>query len=517
MADHTTVRLPEPDSTPDHRFWVALAALVAARMLYVVGVPLDLVGDEAYYWDWGRHPAWGYFSKPPLIAWLMAVAGRLGGDSAVALRMTSLLLGTGTLIFVHTLARDLYGRKTAFWACAALALTPGNAVSTLIMTIDAPLLFCWSAALLCFWRACGDGPHRSRWALLLIPAVGLGLLSKQMMVVFPVLALVFLAGDRSLRRHLRRPWPWLGLAAALGFLVPVILWNSRNGWITLAHTAGHFTGRSWHPLKMAGRLLAFIGSQMALTSPILWALLAVLFCAGLAAPARLERRERFLLLFSGPAMLVMVLMTLRQRINGNWPAVFYLAGFILLAGWAFDHFGLRGISPRLRRLFKPGVAVGAALALTAYLLPFVVPQTQLAGGRFDPTVRLRGWSELGLVVGEIRSAMPAPRKTFLLTLGHRYTTSQLAFYSPEHPPVFRWTESTVIESQYELWPGPEQLAGWDALIVVPGAKSGLPPELAASFDHLGQPASVRIPLGAETWREYTVHPAHGMKVEHRLN
>lgn len=511
MDDCIATQNSRPEPPADRRFWTALAILVAARLLYILVLPLDLVGDEAYYWDWGRHPAWGYFSKPPLIAWLMALVTRIGGDSDLAIRTAALIFGTGSLVLVHRLARDLYGGETAFWAAAAIALTPGNAASSLIFTIDAPLLFFWCGSLLCLWRSCVPGPRRALWALLLVPAVGLGLLSKQMMIVFPLLALIFIAGDRELRRQLARPWPWLGLAATLSFLAPVILWNSRHDWITFSHTAHHFTGRSWHPLQMAGRLLAFAGGQMGLTSPLHWIPLVALLVACLAAFGRLGRAERFLFLFSGPAILVMLLMTLRQRMNGNWPAVFYLSGMILLTAWAGGRFHPGMISPRLRRWFRPGIAVGAALVLIAYLLPFVIPHTGLAGGELDPTRRLRGWSELGDAVGELRAAMPDPEQTFILTLGHRYTTSQLAFYTPGHPPVYRWADRRNLESQYELWPGHQQHPGWSALVVIPGAGSGLPPALIKSFNRVGAPEEIRIPLGSNRYREYTVHAAYGLK------
>jgi len=509
MADRNQISLSLPGPSPDRLFWTALTILAAARMIYNFILPLDLVGDEAYYWDWGRHPAWGYFSKPPLIAWLMALATRLGGDTVLAIRTAALLFGTGTLVLAHRLARDLYGPQIACWAVAAMAFTPGNAGANIIFTIDAPLLFFWCASLLCLWRATNSGPRRALWALLLVPALGLGLLSKQMMVVFPILALFFLASDRELRRLLLRPWPWLALATAATFLVPVLLWNSRHDWITFGHTAHHFTGRSFAPLKMIGRLLAFAGGQMGLTSPLLWIPLVALLAACLVAFRRLGRSERFLFLFSGPPILVMLVMTLRQRMNGNWPAAFYPAALILLAGWAAGRFHPGMVSPKLRRWFRPGIVVGAALALVAYLGPLIIPHTGLAGGDLDPTLRLRGWQPLGQEVGRLQTEMPDPQRTFIYTLGHRYTTSQLAFFTPGHPPVYRWTNPGVIESQYELWPGPQQHDGWSGLVVIPGPNAGLPPALRRRFRKVDPPLTIRIPTGRKRHREYTIHPAHG--------
>ncbi|MCW5559716.1 MAG: hypothetical protein KIT22_18015, partial [Verrucomicrobiae bacterium] len=67
-------------SETDRLFAMFLMVLAAVRLLAVWMLPLDLAGDEAYYWEWGRHLDWGYFSKPPGIGWLMALAGWLGGD-----------------------------------------------------------------------------------------------------------------------------------------------------------------------------------------------------------------------------------------------------------------------------------------------------------------------------------------------------------------------------------------------------------------------------------------------------
>ena len=52
-----------------------IAAVFIIRFLVLLTAPIDLSGDEAYYWEWGRHLDWGYFSKPPLIGWLMGLAG----------------------------------------------------------------------------------------------------------------------------------------------------------------------------------------------------------------------------------------------------------------------------------------------------------------------------------------------------------------------------------------------------------------------------------------------------------
>src|SRR5262249_54761091 len=61
-----------------HRWrWRALLvflilATTALRIAYLsYDCPLDLAPDEAHYWDWSRHLDWSYYSKGPLVAYLI--------------------------------------------------------------------------------------------------------------------------------------------------------------------------------------------------------------------------------------------------------------------------------------------------------------------------------------------------------------------------------------------------------------------------------------------------------------
>ncbi|MCA8989583.1 MAG: hypothetical protein KDA78_18190, partial [Planctomycetaceae bacterium] len=49
--------------------WV-LGSLLLLRMGFIALSPVDLIADESYYWDWSRRLDYGYYSKPPMIAWI---------------------------------------------------------------------------------------------------------------------------------------------------------------------------------------------------------------------------------------------------------------------------------------------------------------------------------------------------------------------------------------------------------------------------------------------------------------
>ncbi len=55
---------------PWTRAWQILLAGTVVRLVMASLVPLT--NDEAYYWEWSRRLAAGYFDHPPAIAWLVA-------------------------------------------------------------------------------------------------------------------------------------------------------------------------------------------------------------------------------------------------------------------------------------------------------------------------------------------------------------------------------------------------------------------------------------------------------------
>ena len=77
------------------------------RLYAVIVSPLEPSVDEAQYWLWGQTPQLGYYSKPPLIAWILAgtssVFDAQTGAQLISLRIAAPLL--------HVLTALFYGRQ----------------------------------------------------------------------------------------------------------------------------------------------------------------------------------------------------------------------------------------------------------------------------------------------------------------------------------------------------------------------------------------------------------------------
>jgi undecaprenyl-diphosphatase len=161
-------------------------------MVYIYIIPLQLVPDEAYYWDWSRHLDIGYFSKPPMVAWLNYISQKIFGINEIGVRFFAALLGTGSVGVVYLLAKKMFDEEVGIWALAISLLTPANCALSLIMTIDPPLVFFGILSLFFLWKATSaqDNEKIFYFALLGL-STGLGILSKQMMLIYFLLVFVF--------------------------------------------------------------------------------------------------------------------------------------------------------------------------------------------------------------------------------------------------------------------------------------------------------------------------------------
>lgn len=313
-----------------------LALLVAGMLLVrIAGLALsnaELFYDEAQYWAWAQEPAFGYYTKPPLIAWLIGATTALCGDSAFCVRLPSPVLHGAIALIVYALAVRLHSRHVAFWAALIYASMPGTSISSTLMSTDVPLLLFWSLALL----ALTYHVERPRlWTgLLLGAALGLGLNAKYAMGFFVVCYAAYTMVAADARATLRHAGTWIGLALALALIAPNLAWNAQHQFATFEHTGANADWGGRFPNLMG--LLAFIGTQAAIIGPVPFAAYVI------ACAKRTEHSKEgwlFGLAMSAPVFVLISAQALISKANGNWaatafPAAVVIAAAVLIArGW----------------------------------------------------------------------------------------------------------------------------------------------------------------------------------------
>lgn len=469
----------------DKHLLACLASIFLLRSAFLGFNGLGLVGDESYYWDWSRHPDWCYYSKPPMVAWLIGAFTWLLGDSIFALRLPAVLLGTGFLWFFHATAKAFYGSRAAAFALLLILATPDNVLANLIMTIDPPLYCFWMMSLYFLRQALFD--HRSAAWLWAGVAAGLGLLSKQVAVALPLMLLVYILLDRKRYGLLKREF-WIYLAPILLAGIPILLWNQQHDWIMFSHSKSHFANQVVSSFAGSFKNVAelFI-YQLLLISPVVFVLVLVVSCQGVLRYRSLPAERQFLVLMGPVLLLGVLLMSFGQKVQGNWPMPFYFTAIMLLIGeWR---------QGRWHKLLAYGVKAGYVLVAVTYLLPFLLQVFHLQNTVLDPIKRFKYWHVLAESVQSRRQqALPDLANSFVLALGHRNLASELAFYLPDHPKVFRYEAGGAIGSQYELWPGPQEFLGRNAIVVSDAPQA--PEQIKAAFQRfsfMGQIPNPKTP------------------------
>ncbi len=467
--------------------------LTGLRFFLSISFPLPVSGDEAYYWDWGRQLSWGYYSKPPLIGWLMAAAEALIGGE-IGIRIFAAAFASLGLASWTAFAYAAFGSRTAFWSLLLLALSPASVALGLLLTIDAPL-FAFTSLSVFFAYQILHRPspaYPSPSALAIPPSVswfclvlflGASHLTKQIAWFLPPLLAVaaLAAGFYQRKRFLQ-----FALASFLSYLalLPTVLWNALNGWPLLGHTLSHLATNPVSIGRQAARFFEFLGSQFGLISPLTAGLIVATAIYTLPRLPKLQPALRFLWVLAFPGLIVFLLLALRQRVLPNWPLVFYPPAIVALAACLTLH-------QKWIKWSRPAVITGAVFAFLTAVLPLLITTTGLEKSRLDPLKRLRGWPDYAAVVSDFNAGLsdgPLP----LIVYGHRYYVAQLAFYGSGNPQVLRWSNREIVDSQYELWPIPAATLAGPSLLVIPQADASLPPEVAASFSGV-------TPLGSHSY------------------
>lgn len=484
MDDHVD---PKPVCRAGTVFLPLLATLVfliltaGLRVAYLINdCPLDLSGDEAHYWEWSRRLDLSYYSKGPLVAYIIAgstalladLSNRLVGSEMLAVRAPAVALSILSGLGIFTLAVVTTRRGWIGFAAVTLTATmPILAVGSSLMTIDAPYTCLWVWTLVAAWWAVQTN-HPPAWLITGL-LIGLGILAKYtMLLILPTVGL-FILIEPSLRYLARRPGPYAAtLVGLIAGLAPIIAWNARHNWVSFRHVGGQAGVSGETSFDLLGPL-AYIAGQAVIVNAVWFGVIWWAMVRYLQAP----KAER--VLPSGTGVRYLVIATVAPwaaflvfspitKIQPNWPVVALMSGSIVLALALVRLLSI--IEPRSKKQARLVVGTGVGVGLivvvlshnTHWLTPLFgflarnAPSWELTpAAKYDPSARLRGWSELGHAVGDVLAEQRAAGRDPFIMADHYQTASEIAFYCPAHPTVY-CAQAALGDrlSQYDLWTNP---------------------------------------------------------------
>jgi 4-amino-4-deoxy-L-arabinose transferase-like glycosyltransferase len=481
-----------PDLSPQRAFAVLLLvlALVAGwRLATIAAYDHGLFVDEAQYIDWAREPAFGYYSKPPVLAWSIALMTRVCGEASLCVRGGAVLMYSVAAVFMFLAGLRLFDARVGLVGALLYFLAPGIALTSLFVTTDAPLALFTSASLLFAARAVQD----QRWLdwMALGLSFGLGLMSKYSFALFIGGFVFYLLITCERRRLLVGARLWAALAIAGLVFLPNVIWNAHNSFATFSHTA-EISGLE-QPTFSPAKLGEFLGGQLLVFGPLTFAaLVAVPWLRGAILHTEGGRMLGAIALVPLAAF---TLLAFLSRTLLNWAFVAF-APAILLAAAAL----VRG---DYRRWLAWSFGVSLLMIVLAAHLPTWARLTgvELKRGQ-DPYSRTMGWRTLGEVVSEVWRTQPGTR----ILADDRWIMAELLNYvQPPPRDALMWNPGGRIDDHYRLTRDAGRHSGESFLFVTSHDASNLEGYFAATR----LLREVRIPTHKDSTMVYRIYRLDG--------
>lgn len=500
-------------------FWIVFALALLGRVWFAGSLPLT--GDEAYHWEWSRHPALCYYDHPALTAWLIRGTTALLGHTERGVRLAAILSLAGAVLFARALARRLarlFGRNDTETERAALVMgllllfLPVYAMFGFYISTDPPLVLAWCASLYFMHRALEE-QRLPLWVAAGV-ALGLAVMGKFLAFFLPMGLVLSLLISVEYRKRLATAGPYVCALVALTTASPVLAWNATHAWATFMFNFFYRQqGLAHSPLHLPEYVLVQL--LLVLTPGVA---IATLCATGRLAGLWKRERHRialYLLCQGLPILLYFLAKSFSRRIGLHWPLCGWVAPLLAVAVfWDSPAWS----EPRFKRFLRAGL--GFAIGFT--LLVHAAAHTPHAWVsrldwkyRKDPErinihkdAERYGWREMGHWVAANRNEIlntqkDDPRGVFIMCTQYGMAAS-VAFYTPGQPATHLWAPAGVHGQNYRWWDNYRALRGQDAILVVKrqrNAEAALS-RLRRHFVHVAEPDALPIRVGADVVRTF---------------
>ncbi len=430
-------------------WWIILAFTVAKLVAHLVtATHYGLQRDAYLYLAQSSHLDWGYFSTPPLTAFITRLHTLIWGDSLLAVRLLPALAGTASLFIVGWLIRQLKGGVTAqVIGLSAYLLSPAFLRPALLLQ---PVIFnhlFWLLAVVAVFQMIRkQDPKLLLW---MIPVLGLGWMNKYSILFYGSALLAAMI----ISRHRRLLWTWyLPVTVAGGLLVilPNLLWQYRHHWPVISHMA------ELQQTQLGNVLLKdFLSAQLFMHLPAL-----PVWLGGLVWLV-FNRKHRDFRVFAWAFGLTLLMIIL---LRGKF--YYTIAAYTVLV--VFGALAWEEWSARPRR-FLACMVLALMMLSGIFLLPFSLPvykpdrmaeydRKQLERG-FDVPLKwedgrvhdlpqdyadMVGWDELGEMVWSFFAQLPDSVQRETLVYGESYGHAGAADYfrpGPSCPEVYSFNDA----------------------------------------------------------------------------
>lgn len=475
-------------------FYFAIGIIWMYRFFVLYMSSLNLHFDEAQYWLWAQQLEWGYFSKPPIIAWGIALQQWLFGEDVVVLKSLALFVYPLTTGAIYATARYVYDREVAIYSALLFFTMPAVSLASFIISTDVFLLLFWALSVWIVTLAM-DSERLDYWLWAGFFA-GCGLLTKYTMLLFlPSVVLVLYLRGQLWHRCFSSPAVMSACVIALLVWLPNLLWNLSHGMASFRHLyeISQVEKQRFHFFELA----SFLGAQIGVLG-LFSTLLFIRYCLSNCLAVRKDRIQAiwfgffivFFLVISGQAFL--------SRAFANWAAPCYVTAVIWLSSVL--------VRSKKIRLLNIAILVNLATMCAMYHYEmiytfFSVPLT----AKSDPLRVVRGWDMLGKEVSVLLRGHP---DRFLLS-ENRKILSELIYYVQPHPfDALLFNPRQEIKNHFHLKQDMNQFIGADFIWV---SRQMTTKHLLPYFSAVRYLKTVSIPSYQASTLNYYIYYLDGFK------
>lgn len=475
------------------RTWLPFALMAGffIAIKLVMSFIMNPIGDEAYYWLWGQHPALSYFDHPPLHAWLLWLVDFIFGWNLFSLRLLTWITFLGTLAVFWNWSKRLSPQLPAdcFWrmVCIYLASPLFLVMSTVAFNDHLMIALVIGSAhfMLLFAERWEAGQKSHRLLYLSAALLGFAVLTKYNAVFLGLGYVTFFLVRPALRPLFKNPHIYLAGLLSVAIQFPAFYWNLVEG---LASYRFHLAERWSGPLQLTWQApVLFVLVALIVVSP--FAVLGVVrYLAGRPQGEFAARAKHLSATVFTVSSLAMLVLASFAEVFFYWNIVAFLVVLPLTA---------RAIGTRW--IFWLHMFYGGGMALLLVFNQTVAPVANLFGV-YDWTISSTyGWEEIGREVEAVHKDYPDA-----FVAASRYTTAAQLGFAIGDPDVVAISPRT---DQFDFWFSADEHRGHDAIIV---ADPYYPIDYAASqFTSVTPLKEVRISsFGREIYRP-TIYLARG--------
>ncbi len=337
-------------NTPIVLFILIIITILRIYSLYVS--PIELSVDEAQYWHWSRNIDFGYFTKPPLIAWLIGFSTFIFGNEEWAVRIFSPIIHLFISLVLWGTAKFAFGPNSGKIAALIWIFTPAASLGGFIISTDTPLLLFWSLSLLFLLISLKE--NSSFTSLFVGIFLGFAFLSKYAALYFLIFFIIWwLIYDRSTFLSIKN----ILIILFTSFLIAStnLYWNYLNDFTTVNHTISN-ANLSVITLNY-NNVIKFLSSQLLVFGPLLLLLYFLVIIDSLFK----ERDITLLAMISFPIIILITVQSFLKIANANWAVTTYVGATLIISYYA---------TLTRNTVFKLFIYLGIFLniAISAYIL-----------------------------------------------------------------------------------------------------------------------------------------------------